>query len=115
MFNWPVNFVTIGKKIANPKMRKEVLVKEIHFDTLFRILKETDWSKTPVYDQYIDNKRWIHADDKIYSELEIKYLQSSMSKMVNDANYDELNDTEGPTIIEKHWAKTIATLHKLMN
>jgi len=103
VFNWPVNFVTIGKKIANPKMRKEVLVKEIHFDTLFRILKETDWCRTPVYDQYIDNKRWIHSDENIYSELEIKYLQSSMSKMVNDANYDELNETEGPTIIEKHW------------
>ena len=39
VFNWPVKFCTIGKKIANPVKRKETLVKEIHFDTLFRILK----------------------------------------------------------------------------
>lgn len=39
MFNWPVKYCTIGRKIPNPVERKEVLVKEIHFDTLLRILK----------------------------------------------------------------------------
>mgnify|MGYP001435612820 CR=1 FL=1 len=49
-FNWPVKFCTVGRKIPNPMERKETLVKEIHFDTLLRILKYTDWAKTPVFD-----------------------------------------------------------------
>ena len=115
MFNWPVRFCTIGRKIPNPVERKETLVKEIHFDTLFRILRETDWYKTPVYDQYAQNKRWINNYDTIYSEIEIKYLQSSLNNMISDSNYDEINELEGPFIVQKHWAKTVATLHKLMN
>ena len=43
-FNWPVKYCTIGKKIINNEKSKEILVKEIHFDTLFRMLKATDWS-----------------------------------------------------------------------
>ena len=39
VFNWPVRYCTVGRKIPNPVERKEVLVKEIHFDTLLRILK----------------------------------------------------------------------------
>jgi hypothetical protein len=48
-FNWPVNYVTVGKKIKDPKVRKQVLVTEIHFDRLLRILKETDWAESPLY------------------------------------------------------------------
>jgi len=51
-FNWPVRYCTIGKKIPNPTERKETLVKEIHFDTLLRILKHTDWAKAPIYEKY---------------------------------------------------------------
>lgn len=49
LFNWPVRYCTIGRKLPNPVERKETLVQEIHFDTLLRILKETDWAKTPLY------------------------------------------------------------------
>lgn len=48
-FNWPVQYKTVGKKIKNPKERQKILVKEIHFDRLFRILKETDWAESPLY------------------------------------------------------------------
>ena len=51
-FNWPVKVCTVGRKIPNPQDRKDTLVKEIHFDTLLRILKSTDWAKTPIYEQY---------------------------------------------------------------
>ena len=47
IFNWPVRYCSIGKK--KPKVDKNTLVQEIHFDTLLRILKETDWMKTPLY------------------------------------------------------------------
>ena len=48
-FNWPVEYVTVGKKINNPKVRKQALVNEIHFDRLLRLLKETDWADSPLY------------------------------------------------------------------
>ena len=39
VFNWPLKYCTVGKKIPNPKKRKDTLVREIHFDTLLRVLK----------------------------------------------------------------------------
>lgn len=35
--------------------------------------------------------------------------------MVNAPNYQEFNENEGITIIEKHWSKTVHTLEVLMN
>lgn len=49
VFNWPVQYCTIGKKIPNPVERKNALVKEIHFDTLLRVLKQTDWAQAPLF------------------------------------------------------------------
>ena len=83
-FNWPVQFCTIGKKIPNPGKRKETLVKEMHFDTLFRILKFTDWVKAPVYESFRKHGRWNHNNDDIYSEIELKYLHGSLSHMINE-------------------------------
>mmetsp|Transcript_12833 Transcript_12833/g.19871 ORF Transcript_12833/g.19871 Transcript_12833/m.19871 type:complete len:85 (-) Transcript_12833:638-892(-) len=84
MFNWPVKFHTVGKKkIHNPDKRKTALVKEIHFDTLLRVLKQTDWCKTLVYQQFLNNGRWKHEDDSIYSEIELKYLSSTLLNMTN--------------------------------
>ena len=78
IFNWPVRYCTIGRKLPNPVERKETLVKEIHFDTLLRILKETDWMKTPLYQQFKKHGRWINDDETIYSEIEINYLSSTL-------------------------------------
>lgn len=110
VFNWPLRYCTVGKKIPNPKTRKETLVKEIHFDTLLRILKQTDWQKTPVFELYREHGRWKHTDDTIYSEMEIKYLISTMTHMVKEPQYEDFNQNEGQLIIEKHWGKTVRTL-----
>ena len=59
--------------------------------------------------------RWVHQNENIYSEIELKYLCSSLEHMVNAPNYEEFNETEGQTIIEKHWSKTVHTLEVLMN
>lgn len=45
VFNWPVRFCTVGRrqkrqmKVVNTEKNKDSLVNEIHFDTLYRILK----------------------------------------------------------------------------
>lgn len=116
-FNWPVHYVTVGKKINNPKARKEALVTEIHFDRLLRILKETDWADSPLYQIFLEHGRWKHTVDEIYSELELKYLYSSLTNMVRegDPNFEEFNQNEGLAIISRHWLKTVNTLEHLMN
>lgn len=91
-FNWPVEYRTIGKKkIKDPKERKKILVKEIHFDRLFRVLKETDWAESPLYQVFLKHGRWIHENLNIYSEVELKYLHSSLTNMVKEdkPNYQE--------------------------
>tara|TARA_B110001469_G_C9367047_1_gene191712 strand:+ start:202 stop:474 length:273 start_codon:yes stop_codon:yes gene_type:complete len=90
-------------------------VKEIHFDTLLRILKQTDWSRAPLYSMFKNEGRWVHQNDNIYSEIELKYLCSSLEHMVRKETYEEFNQDEGQTIIEKHWSKTVHTLEVLMN
>jgi len=64
-----------------------------------------------------EHGRWKHEDDAIYSEIELKYLYSSLTSMVdeNDPNSAEFEQTEGLAIINKHWVKTVNTLQKLMN
>lgn len=115
IFNWPVRYCTIGRKLPNPVERKETLVKEIHFDTLLRILKETDWMKTPLYMQFKKHGRWINDDEDIYSEIEINYLSSTLHQMDKGDDVEEFNETEGMAIIKKHWGKTMSTLQKLMS
>ena len=115
VFNWPVRYCTLGRKIPNPVERNETLVKEIHFDTLLRILKETDWKRTPVWEQFERHGRWISEDEKIYSEIELKYLSSTLSSMENQANQEEFDQNEGLAIIKKHWGKTVYTMQKLMS
>ena len=115
IFNWPVRYCSIGKKKPKPQARREVLVKEIHFDTLLAILKETDWTKTPLYQKYREHGRWINDDEEIYSEIEVNYLSSTLHHMMNKGqNIEEFNEAEGQAIIKKHWAKTMSTLRKLM-
>jgi hypothetical protein len=64
---------------------------------------------------YRHNGRWKHDDEMIYSEIEIQYLLSSLTKMVSDDKYEEFSQVEGVAIIQKHWVKTVDTLKKLMN
>lgn len=56
---------------------------------------------------YLKNGRWKHDDENVYSEIEIQYLLSSLTKMVSAEKYEEFNQNEGVAIIEKHWSKTV--------
>jgi len=69
--NWKIKLSALGKKIPDIKLRKKILIKGSHFNTLLKLLKNTDWSRTPVYHQYLRNGRWKHEDDCIYSEIEL--------------------------------------------
>lgn len=95
VFNWPVRYCTLGRKLPNPIERKETLVKEIHFDTLLRILKETDWMKTPLYQQFEQHGRWINNDEEIYSEIEVNYLSSTLHQMDKGENNNDFDESEG--------------------
>lgn len=61
--------------------------------------------------------RWKHTNPNIYSEIELKYLHSSLQSMVNekDAKHNEFQENEGMAIISQHWQKTFQTLEHLMN
>jgi hypothetical protein len=39
----------LGKIIPDVKVRMKRLVKASFFNVLYKILKETDWAKTPIY------------------------------------------------------------------
>ena len=112
-FDWKVKYQSLGRKVPK-KQRKRALVREIHFDTLLRLLQKTDWAKTPIYEMFIEEQRWRHTDESIYSEIELKYLHSSLQKMQNLPSQEEFNITEGQAILEKHWDKTLHTLEVLM-
>ena len=116
VFNWPVRFKTLGRmKIKDPGRRKEALCNELHFDTLYRILKQTDWTRTEVYERYLDHGRWKHNDDSIYSEIELQYLKASMHKMASDTTKHEFENNEFRDVIAKHWKKVVLTVERLMN
>jgi hypothetical protein len=108
----------LGKKIPDIKERKKILIKGSHFNTLLKLLKQTDWSRTPVYHQFLRNGRWKHEDDKIYSEIELKYNISYINKCISNMNAAELKEKyedEQKMIAEKYYNKTMHTLEVLMN
>jgi len=58
---------------------------------------------TPIYKHFLENNgRFQHKDDAIYSETELKYLHSSLSKMRTQDNTLEFNELEGQAIVNKH-------------
>ena len=79
------------------------------------MLKHTDWARSPIYHQYLRNGRWKHEDQSIYSEIELKYLSTTLNQMINKENTEEFNGSEGMIILEKHSAKTLHTLEILFN
>lgn len=89
LFKWPFKYDLVSKKRLvgggtrqmPPEKKNKALMKEIPMDNLYRTLKATDWSKTTLYKIYQKHKRWIHDDDTIFSETELKYLVSSLPNM----------------------------------
>lgn len=58
----------------------------------------------------MEHGRWIHQDDSIFSEIELKYLITTLTHMINKENDNDFNEHEGRAIIDKHWDKTVSTL-----
>lgn len=110
-----LKYSALGKLIPNPKERKKILIKGSHFNTLLKLLKATDWSQTPVYHQFLRNRRWKHEDESVYSEIELRYNISYINKLRNIENIKELNKTDTLQIIEEFKEKTFYTLEILMN
>lgn len=113
--NWKLNRSALGKVIPNVNKRKKELKKESYFNKLHKLLKQTDWSRTPVYHQFQRNGRWNHEDENIYGEQEIKYLKTSLQKMLSSENCGEFEGLEGRQILERHFYKTMHTLEVLLN
>lgn len=105
----------LGKLIPEINERKKKLQNASYFNKLLKLLKHTDWQRAPIYHQYLRNKRWVHEDSNIYSEIEMKYLNSTLLAMQNAENGLEFRNNEVVTIISKHHEKTMHTLEVLMN
>jgi hypothetical protein len=113
-----VQLSALGKQIPDIKERKKILIKGSHFNTLLKLLKHTDWSRTPIYHQYQRNGMWKHEDENIYSEIELKYNISYINKFIQNMNAAELKEKyqdEQKMIAEKYYYKTMHTLEVLMN
>ena len=76
----------LGKIVPLDEERRKRLAKASYLNRLQKLLKKTDWHKTLIYQQYKRNGRWKHEDKSIFSEIEIKYLQSSLTSMINNSN-----------------------------
>lgn len=116
--NWKLKLSALGKKIPDVKERKKMLIKGSHFNTLLKLLRQTDWSRTPVYHQFLRNGRWKHEDDKIYSDMELKYQVSYISKHIQGLTKFEASEKygdEGAELAEKFYEKTMHTCEVLMN
>ena len=105
----------LGKVIPEPEQRKKILIRGSHFNTLLRLLQQTDWSQTPVYHQFLRNGRWKHEDSSVYSEIELQYNLSYINGLVNNENVDELTKNEMADIMKEYNIKTMHTLEVLMN
>lgn len=113
---WKFTRSAMGKIVPNDEARRKRLEKNSFLNKLYKLLKHTDWARTPIYHQFQRNGRWKHEDENIYAELEVKYLLSALQSMCNDkSNEEEFEASEGKSIIAKHADKTFHTLEVLMN
>ena len=89
-----LKYSALGKLIPNPRERKKILIKGSHFNTLLKLLRATDWSQTPVYHQFLRNRRWKHEDESVYSEIELRYNISYINKLRNVENINNMNKAD---------------------
>jgi hypothetical protein len=112
---WKLKRSALGKVIPEPPARKKIIFKNSHFNTLKKVLQNTDWSTTPVYHQFKLYKKWKHTDDSIFSELDLQYHQSYLKKF-NSEHYEHDDcHCEKEELVEKYYKKTMHTLEILMN
>lgn len=99
----------LGKTIPNILDRKQMILQNQHFASLLDALKNTDWSQTPIYFHFLRNGRYIHENDSILSELELKYYISFLNKI--DEN---IQREEEVILVDTFYTKTMSTLEELM-
>lgn len=92
-----------------------MLVKGSHLNTLLRLQKNTDWSCTPIYRQFLMNGRWKHEDEKIYSEVELKYWVSYISQLLKGEEEGQTEKFDYQSILDAHFEKTMLTIEALFN
>ena len=91
---------------------------------LLNDFKNTDWQDTNIFKIYKMHKRWVLDNDvagldfsteDIYSESQIKYLQSYLLEIYDKRNQrDEIRKDEGAKFIADHKTKIFKTLQILM-
>jgi hypothetical protein len=67
----------VGGKNFKPEQNE--LIEEIHYDTLLKVLRQTDWAKTPLYGMFLQHGRWVHENFSIFSEPETLHLFKTVS------------------------------------
>lgn len=87
--NWKFERSAMGKIIPNSDARLKRLQKAAFLNRLEELKKSTDWSQTPVYFMWERNRRWVHQDDTIYSDLECKHLNTSLKTVIDSGMNSE--------------------------
>ena len=59
-FDWKIKYQVVGDKNFKPPQNE--LIEEIHYDTLLKVLRQTDWAKTPLYGMFLQHGRWVHEN-----------------------------------------------------
>lgn len=115
--DWKLKLSALGKQVPDMNTRKKILMKGSHFNTLLRLLRQTDWSRTPIFHQFQRNGRWKHEDDQIFSDVELKYNISYLNKYINvDIDpEEEIDPKELKKLVSRYFDKTMHTLEVLMN
>ena len=112
-FDWKIKYQVVGDKKFKPPQNE--LLEEIHYDTLLKVLRQTDWAKTPLYAMFLEHGRWVHENENIFSEPETSYLFKTVSIKLQEDQLEEYMQNEGPKIVKENWDKTLETLKHLMN
>ena len=94
----------VGHELTDEELRalREQQMFDEQMQALLNDFKQTDWASTPIYKMFEERGRWVHAssDTDIYSEIEVKYLLTTLGKMFEHTNHkEEFKKTDGALII----------------
>jgi len=67
-------------------------------------MTETEWDKTPIYQFYNQNGRWVNINSAIYTELDIKNLMRHI-------NFPGIKEFK---FVQLSWAKVMLTFEELL-
>lgn len=94
-----VNFrfrrTTAGLEVPDYEARKARLLQHSYLNQQLMALKSTDWADSPIYHQFRRNGYLKHEDSSIFSDIELKYLHSTIRGMAGQKCEEEFNETDG--------------------